>query len=115
MARKKVRRCSQCAIPLPDGSRQSRRYCSPACRMKAWRWRQEREEWWDSNADFIAALREGLPYHRPKVRCPVCKGWWYVGEAPSWLRKRVDAVYCSPRCRTRAYRERRSRSEGVTG
>ncbi|MEW1677967.1 hypothetical protein AB0O47_32740 [Streptomyces noursei] len=115
MARKKVRRCSQCGAELPEGSRRSRRYCSAACRTKAWRWQRERDAWWEGNADFIAALREGRPYHRPKVRCPVCEGWWYVGEAPSWLRKRVDAVYCSPKCRTRAYRERRSGSEGITG
>ncbi|WP_181800373.1 hypothetical protein [Streptomyces ipomoeae] len=113
MARKRVRRCSQCGTALPEGSRRSRRYCSAACRTKAWRWRREREEWFQTNVEFVAALREGRPYRRPKVRCPVCKGWWFVGET-SAVRKRVDAVYCSPRCRTRAYRQRRSRSEGVT-
>jgi hypothetical protein len=28
-----VRRCSQCAARLPEGSRRSRRYCSAACRV----------------------------------------------------------------------------------
>ncbi|CAM5506262.1 hypothetical protein SANTM175S_07250 [Streptomyces antimycoticus] len=104
----------ECGSPLPEGSRRSRRYCSAACRTKAWRWKREREEWWRSNKEFAAALREGRPYHRPRQRCPVCKGWWFTGEATGGNRKRVDALYCSPRCRTRAYRQRRSRSEGVT-
>ncbi|MEU1036153.1 hypothetical protein ABZ402_47380 [Streptomyces mirabilis] len=76
--------------------------------------KHEREEWWRSNVDFAAALREGRPSRRPKKRCPVCKGWWFVGEVTGGNRKRVDALYCSPRCRTRAYRQRQSRSEGVT-
>lgn len=114
MGRQKKRRCAQCALDLPEGCRSSRRYCSAACRTRAWRQMREREEWWRSNVEFGIALREGRPYRRPKVRCPVCKTWWYIGEAPRTVRKRVDAVYCSPRCRTRAYRQRRSRSEGVT-
>lgn len=114
MTRKSVRTCSQCGIPLPEGSRRSRRYCSAACRTKAWRWKREREEGWRTNVEFVAALREGRPYHRPKKRCPICKGWWFTGEATGGNRKRVDALYCSPRCRTRAYRKRHSRSEGVT-
>ncbi|MER5619277.1 aldo/keto reductase [Streptomyces sp. NPDC002215] len=47
-------------------------------------------------------------------RCPICKGWWFTGEVTGGKRKRVNAVYCSPRRRTRAYRQRASRSEGVT-
>ncbi|QDO01735.1 hypothetical protein FNV65_40915 [Streptomyces sp. S1A1-8] len=43
MARKSVRTCSQCGSPLPEGSRKSRRYCSAACRTKAWRWKRERK------------------------------------------------------------------------
>ncbi|GAA1377260.1 hypothetical protein GCM10009612_76790 [Streptomyces beijiangensis] len=34
-------------------------------------------------------------------RCPMCAG--YVS-----LRKRDDSVYCSPRCRTRAWRARKA-------
>lgn len=114
MARKNVWRCSQCGIPLPEGCRRSCRYCSAACRKKAWRWNREREERWHSNVEFAAALREGRSYHHPKKRCPICKGWWFTGEITGGKRKRVDAVYCSPRCRTRAYRQRASRSEDVT-
>jgi hypothetical protein len=68
----------------------------------------------DRAAARAPALREGRPYHRPRQRCPVFKGWWFTGEATGGNRKRVDALYCSPRCRTRAYRQRRSRSEDVT-
>ncbi|MEU6497839.1 hypothetical protein ABZ890_47220 [Streptomyces sp. NPDC046984] len=36
----------------------------------------------------------------------MCKGWWFVREADiGTRRKRVDALYCSPCCRTRAWRE----------
>ncbi|GAA2159728.1 hypothetical protein [Actinomadura napierensis] len=42
-----------------------------------------------------------LRAQQPKAKCPVCGRWWWVG-----LRKRSDAVYCSPKCRTVAWRER---------
>jgi hypothetical protein len=41
---------------------------------------------------------------RPKSRCPVCGRSWYTG-----FRKRVDAVYCSRKCATRAWRQRTGR------
>ncbi|QFZ79176.1 hypothetical protein GFH48_38595 [Streptomyces fagopyri] len=110
--RKSVRSCSRCGGPLPEGSRKSRRYCSTACRTRGWR--REREQWWRTNVEFAAALREGRPYRRPKKRCPVCKSWWFVGEVVGRPRRRVDALYCSPKCCTRAYRPRQSRSAGVT-
>ncbi|MFB7293374.1 hypothetical protein [Actinacidiphila glaucinigra] len=40
--------------------------------------------------------------------CPVC------GVMVS-LRKRSDAVYCSPKCRTRAWRQRRDTMAGAGG
>ncbi|MCA1224238.1 hypothetical protein, partial [Streptomyces sp. 8L] len=95
MTSKNVRRCGQCGRPLPGESRSSRRYCSAACRTKMWRWKREREQWWQTNVEFAAALREGRAYHRPRKRCPVCKSWWFTGEATGGTRKRVDAVYCS--------------------
>ncbi|MYW18343.1 hypothetical protein GT039_22885 [Streptomyces sp. SID2955] len=109
-----MRTCGQCGGPLPEGSRRSRRYCSSACRTRAWRRKRERERWWQSIVEFAAALREGRAYRRPKKRCPVCNGWWFTGEVTGGKRKRTDARCCSPRCRTRAYRLRRSRSVGVT-
>ncbi|WP_413755082.1 hypothetical protein [Streptomyces sp. MMBL 11-3] len=48
-------------------------------------------------------VRAGLVWGQN--RCPVC------GLAVS-VRKRTDAVYCSPKCRTKAWRQRRAATPG---
>jgi hypothetical protein len=55
------------------------------------------------------------PDRRPKKTCPVCGHKWFDGAITNaYSSKRTDAMYCSPACRTRAWRERRSRSVDVT-
>ncbi len=51
----------------------------------------------------VAAMRRG-----DEVVCPVCGRGWTVG-----VERRRSAVFCSPRCRTRAWRAKAS-PENVT-
>ncbi|MDF5757340.1 hypothetical protein [Spongiactinospora sp. TRM90649] len=108
MGRRGGRRCDNCEFALPEGARASRRFCSGACRAEQWRKLRRSREVYAAAVAELAVLGIGrgpsageLRAQRPKARCPVCGQWWWVG-----LRKRADAVYCSPRCRTAAWRER---------
>lgn len=112
---RKTPRCSQCGTPLPDGSRKSRRYCGATCRTKAWRTAKARREAIDAGGVALKALIEGRRHPWPRFTCPECGSTWYSADAPFGKTKRSDSLYCSPRCRTRAWRRRHSRSEDVTG
>ncbi|NEB32894.1 hypothetical protein G3I62_28030 [Streptomyces sp. SID14446] len=99
MTRKPVRRCAQCRALLPKDAGPNRRYCDTTCRSRHWRRVQRHEE------IYQRAVYEGLQVIRGEYLwaqglCPVC------GVSVS-LRKRTDSVYCSPKCRTRAWRLRR--------
>ncbi|MGV9383949.1 hypothetical protein ACWDRB_49595 [Nonomuraea sp. NPDC003707] len=50
--------CANCGLPLPEGSRSSRRYCSPAWRA------QQRRELRRSSAEYIEALDPPTPARR---------------------------------------------------
>ncbi|MFD9033319.1 hypothetical protein ACFVZW_19520 [Streptomyces sp. NPDC059567] len=113
MARRNVRRCGQCGMELPEGSRRSRRYCGAACRTRAWRVARARWAAIDAGGEAYRALIEGRRHPWPRFRCPECGATWYASASPLGTRKRSDSRYCSPRCRTRAWR-RRSRSARVT-
>lgn len=113
MGRRHIRRCSQCGTELPDGSRRSRRYCGSACRTRAWRVSRAREAAIEAGGQALQALIEGRPHPWPRFRCPECGDTWYAADTPLGTRKRSDSRWCSPRCRTRAWR-RRSRSAAVT-
>lgn len=95
-----MRRCAQCRKLLPkDDAGPNRRYCDTTCRSRHWRRVQRDEE------IYRRAVYEGLQVIRGEYLwaqglCPVC------GVSVS-LRKRTDSVYCSPKCRTRAWRLRR--------
>ncbi|MFF6975975.1 MULTISPECIES: hypothetical protein [Streptomyces] len=95
----KVRRCGCCRAVLPKDAGPNRRYCDATCRSRHWRRVQRREN------IFQRAVQQGIEILAGGVdryvegRCPVCG--WSVS-----LRKRRDSVYCSPRCRTRAWRLR---------
>lgn len=38
---RRIRACTWCQTPLPDGSRPTRRYCSTSCPVRAWHARNE--------------------------------------------------------------------------
>lgn len=81
-------------------SRSSARYCSPGCRQRAYRQRlveitiDEISRWADQHCDYCS---KSLP--------AAVKG----KAGPRLLRR--DAVYCSDRCRGRAYRKRKRGEE----
>ena len=83
--------CPVCSRPVPHrATGRPARYCSPACRTRAWRTR---------NPSAVIQPCDGTP-------CPQC------GRPVSGGGIGRPARYCSPACRTRAWRTRRA--ENVT-
>ncbi|MGC4857362.1 hypothetical protein ACLQ24_29350 [Micromonospora sp. DT4] len=79
--------CPVCGAPVPRaGAGRPGRYCSPACRTRAWRRR--------------SARAIGETKTRDETRCPVC------GASVPRAGVGRPARYCSPACRTRAWRQR---------
>ncbi|QFZ72951.1 hypothetical protein GFH48_06465 [Streptomyces fagopyri] len=105
MSRKSRRRCAQCREALPAGASASRRYCDSACRSRHWRRVRRPDEIYRRAVEQNCGVVRG-EFLRGQGRCPVCK-------VPVPLRKRTDSVYCSPKCRTRAWRRRRDTTEGA--
>jgi hypothetical protein len=96
----KIRRCNECRAVLPRDAGPNRRYCDSTCRSRHWR-RVQRHETVFRRAvmQSLDVIGGGQLY--AVGRCPVC-GWGVP------IRKRTDSVYCGPRCRTRAWRTRRT-------
>lgn len=88
-----VRYCPSCGAELPDRVRHDALYCSSACRARHWRWAQR------SRSRICAMRGEG----QLRARCAECDSTWVVG-----LEHRAGTIYCSHRCRTRAWRRCRS-------
>jgi hypothetical protein len=88
-----ARYCPGCGAPIPGRLRGDAVYCSAACRARHWRWVQ-------SSRSRVRAIR-GTGVAR--ASCPECGSTWVVG-----FDRRANAVYCSHRCRTRAWRRNRS-------
>lgn len=84
-----VHYCPGCGSAVPEAMRADAVYCSAACRAKHWRWAQR------SRLRVRVIRAPGSA----QARCPECGTVWVAG-----LERRVDAVYCSPRCRTRGWR-----------
>ncbi|MEU5839183.1 hypothetical protein ABZ820_36765 [Streptomyces diacarni] len=72
-----------------------------------------RREAIDAGGAALKAVLEGRRHPWPRFTCPECGSTWYSADTPFGKTKRSDSLYCSPRCRTRAWR-RRSRSGDVT-
>lgn len=98
---------------LPRDAHARRRYCAPACVARAYRARRRAERAKQIQALVVRAYATAFVPDATAVellsadrvmammRCPVCGVvvWKRIG-------RRRDAVYCSPRCRTRGWRER---------
>ncbi|MFJ4633909.1 hypothetical protein [Streptomyces sp. NPDC088847] len=100
---RKMRRCAECRVPLPRDAGQRRRYCDTTCRSRQWRRVKRHDEIYRRVMSSLNAElgRDGFVWGQG--RCPAC------GVSVS-VRKRTDSVYCSPKCRTRAWRLRRESS-----
>ncbi|MDQ0408871.1 hypothetical protein ABVB69_32270 [Streptomyces sp. NPDC000349] len=103
MPRKPVRRCTQCRAQLPANAGPNRRYCDSACRSRHWRRVQRHNEIYRRAVEEALDVIQGGGILWSQGRCPVC------GVSVS-VRKRTDSVYCSPKCRTRAWRIRREKA-----
>ncbi|MFH9426423.1 hypothetical protein [Streptomyces sp. NPDC017529] len=101
MARRPTRRCEQCRRPLPPDAGPNRRFCDTVCRSRHWR-RVHRQATVFALAVYRSLEALGMAATDSYVdgRCPMC-GWGVP------VRKRSDSVYCSKRCRTRAWRARK--------
>lgn len=88
--RAEERVCGGCGERLRPDARASAVYCSAACRSRQWR-RARR-----LRRRVVAELSD-----EGRAECPVCGASWVAG-----VDRRSDAVYCSRRCVTRAWRAR---------
>ncbi|ONI80017.1 hypothetical protein ALI144C_23465 [Actinosynnema sp. ALI-1.44] len=88
-----ARRCPSCGGRLPGSARRDAVYCSTACRARHWRWER-------ASRVRVAAIRDASEHGR--ARCAECGTEWVRG-----VEHRTDARFCSPQCRTRAWRRRR--------
>jgi hypothetical protein len=82
--------CRGCGERLRPGARPGAEFCSSVCRSRQWR-RERRLR------QRLAAVRDGTG----EVECPECGARWVAG-----VDRRSDAVFCSPRCKVRAWRRR---------
>ncbi|MFI6603807.1 hypothetical protein ACIBHX_46890 [Nonomuraea sp. NPDC050536] len=99
------RRCWQCDRPLRVTARTDMRYCGTACRAKA---RRRRLRWKKEFAAEMIATSMAHLQDRVGRRCPSCGVWFAPGVGI-----RRDARYCSPRCRTAAWRARQHASSAA--
>ncbi|PWI12612.1 hypothetical protein DI272_43910 [Streptomyces sp. Act143] len=86
-----MRVCEGCDERLRPGAPARTRFCSAACRARRWR-RDLRLR------KRVAAELGGVG----RAECPECGATWVAGVG-----RRSNAVYCSRRCVTRAWRARK--------
>lgn len=85
---------------LPGWVRRDAVYCCTSCRARHWRWvRRSRA--------LVPVILDPSPAVR--VCCPECGTAWTAG-----VEHQAGAIFCSPKCRTRAWRRRKAVRDGVT-
>jgi len=95
------RHCYICGAVLPKDATRRRLYCGSACRAKAYRERQTTERIGALGRLLLKAEATDDKRLLRRLLCPVCGRMTYAAGS-----RRRDAVYCSARCRDRAYRRR---------
>ncbi|MFE5562897.1 hypothetical protein [Streptomyces sp. NPDC056544] len=99
----RIRFCASCRARLPKDAPSRRLYCDDVYRAQAYRERRTAgrmlglglmlgEAEWNGDTGMIRLLT-----------CPVCGRLAFAGAS-----RRQDAMYCSGRCRSRAWRNRMS-------
>lgn len=91
VGRAEARVCGDCGERMRLGARPDAVFCSAVCRARQWRRSRRLRKRVAAELDG-----EGL------AKCPACGATWVVGV--EW---RSNAVYCSRKCVTRAWRARR--------
>lgn len=100
----RTRFCDSCGARLHTAASARRRYCDDACRAQAYRDRRTAERIWGLGLMLAEARSTGDTGMVRWLTCPVCGRITFVGGD-----RRRDTVYCSGRCRSRAWRRRAAR------
>lgn len=98
----RVRVCALCGARLPGRASARRKYCDDVCRSQAYRERRATERVIGLGLVLAEAEWNGDTAVIDMLTCREC-GW---ATFPGGGRRR-DALYCSGRCRTRAWRRRK--------
>lgn len=106
------RRCPACGTALPADADPRRKFCSPACVARAYRKRVRLLDHYTRGRRIIRTFAQLTRIEKagivsgyltlPGIQCPVCGKVVWQG-----VRRRTDAVYCSPACKGKAARDRR--------
>lgn len=84
------RACRACGDRLRPGARPDAVFCSTTCRSRQWRVERRLRR-------RLAAVQSGVG----EGKCRECGARWVAG-----VDRRFAAVYCSPKCKVRAWRRR---------
>jgi hypothetical protein len=107
--------CKQCRRRIPPGKRSHARFCSVECRAKRyafvrkWNASVKREEdsqgWWVPGGKGKWKMHMGASPGRPsghyEKACLKCRRRFHA--------TRHDAVFCSPKCKMKVWREKKKR------
>ncbi|MFE5563126.1 hypothetical protein [Streptomyces sp. NPDC056544] len=100
----RIRYCASCGARLPRSASARRRYCDDACRAQAYRDRRRADRSFALGLMLAEAEWNGDTRMISILTCPECDRITFAGSS-----RRQDAVYCSGRCRSRAWRRRTAR------
>ncbi|GAA2904662.1 hypothetical protein GCM10010524_40660 [Streptomyces mexicanus] len=100
----RVRFCASCGARLPRSASARRRYCDDVCRAQAYRARRASDRVMTLAMMLADAEWTGDTGMIRLLTCPECGRITFAGGD-----RRRDAVYCSGRCRSRAWRRRAAR------
>ncbi|WP_030753210.1 hypothetical protein [Streptomyces sp. NRRL S-31] len=100
----RIRFCASCGARLPRSASTKRLYCDDVCRAQAYRARQASERIMTLAMMLADAEWTGDTGMIRLLTCPECGQITFAGGD-----RRQDAVYCSGRCRSRAWRRRAAR------
>src|SRR5215472_9456852 len=108
----KAKRCQECGVPLPPMGRKTLKFCSAACRQKAYRGSSAVTDLEGADAarrlvgpdttvsvtppNADQALTDPQKRNTPPVRCECCRREFQAA--------RKDAKFCSAACKQRAHR-----------
>ncbi|MBI0377289.1 hypothetical protein JBE27_13690 [Streptomyces albiflaviniger] len=100
----RIRFCDSCGARLPRGASARRRYCDDVCRAQAYRDRKRADHAFGLGLMLGEAEWIGDEGMIRLLTCPECGHITFAGAT-----RRSDLVFCSGRCRSRAWRRRAAR------
>ncbi|MDT9701618.1 hypothetical protein [Streptomyces sp. P17] len=100
----RIRYCDSCGARLPRSASARRRYCDDVCRARWYREQRRTDRSWGLAMMLADAEWNGDTGIIRLLTCPECGQITFAGG-----HRRQDTVYCSGRCRSRAWRRRAAR------